>query len=103
MFYANSSLPFGGVGSSGLGKYHGKESFAQFSHLKPVCECHVNPVSRMINGVVALILAIPYRIRLPARLTAALSTEFIPNMSEIWPLAVSFLLGALAMYAIVKH
>ena len=27
MFYANSSLPFGGVGSSGLGKYHGKESF----------------------------------------------------------------------------
>ena len=25
--FANSDMPFGGVGSSGLGKYHGKESF----------------------------------------------------------------------------
>lgn len=29
-------LPFGGVGESGMGAYHGKTSFDLFSHLKPV-------------------------------------------------------------------
>ena len=31
---ANSNVPFGGVGNSGMGKYHGKESFYTFSHTK---------------------------------------------------------------------
>lgn len=31
-----SSLPFGGVGESGIGSYHGKASFATFSHFKSV-------------------------------------------------------------------
>jgi aldehyde dehydrogenase (NAD+) len=31
---ANKHLPFGGVGASGLGRYHGKESFRAFSNLK---------------------------------------------------------------------
>ena len=31
-----SSLPFGGVGHSGFGAYHGKASFDTFSHYKPV-------------------------------------------------------------------
>jgi aldehyde dehydrogenase (NAD+) len=30
------TLPFGGVGSSGMGKYHGKASFDTFSHYKSV-------------------------------------------------------------------
>lgn len=34
--YQNSSLPFGGVGTSGIGAYHGKESFKLFSHYKSV-------------------------------------------------------------------
>ncbi|MDU8926011.1 aldehyde dehydrogenase family protein [Alisedimentitalea sp. MJ-SS2] len=29
-------LPFGGVGASGMGAYHGRASFDTFSHLKPV-------------------------------------------------------------------
>jgi len=29
-------LPFGGVGDSGMGRYHGREGFETFSHLKPV-------------------------------------------------------------------
>lgn len=33
---ANSNLPFGGVGASGMGRYHGKYSFETFSHAKPV-------------------------------------------------------------------
>jgi aldehyde dehydrogenase (NAD+) len=33
---AESSLPFGGVGESGIGSYHGKFSFDTFSHYKSV-------------------------------------------------------------------
>jgi len=33
---ATSYLPFGGVGSSGLGSYHGKYSFETFSHYKSI-------------------------------------------------------------------
>lgn len=33
---ANNSLPFGGVGPSGMGSYHGAYSFQTFSHFKPV-------------------------------------------------------------------
>lgn len=33
---ANTNLPFGGVGNSGVGKYHGKESFETFTHNKSV-------------------------------------------------------------------
>ena len=36
--YANSDLPFGGVGSSGYGAYHGKWGFDALSHLKPIME-----------------------------------------------------------------
>ena len=34
--FINDKLPFGGVGHSGMGAYHGKFSFDSFSHLKPV-------------------------------------------------------------------
>lgn len=30
------NVPFGGVGASGMGSYHGKSSFDTFSHMKPV-------------------------------------------------------------------
>jgi acyl-CoA reductase-like NAD-dependent aldehyde dehydrogenase len=32
----NHNLPFGGVGSSGMGAYHGKRSFETFSHIKSI-------------------------------------------------------------------
>ena len=31
----NKNLPFGGIGNSGMGKYHGYETFKTFSHFKP--------------------------------------------------------------------
>ena len=34
--FANINLPFGGIGASGMGAYHGKHSFKLFSHLKPI-------------------------------------------------------------------
>ncbi len=36
MHYANHRLPFGGVGSSGMGNYHGKHGFLTFSHQKSI-------------------------------------------------------------------
>ena len=36
------SLPFGGIGQSGMGSYHGKKSFDTFSHYKSVLKTHKN-------------------------------------------------------------
>lgn len=36
MHLANHNLPFGGVGNSGMGSYHGKDGFDTFSHHKSV-------------------------------------------------------------------
>ncbi|OAY30083.1 aldehyde dehydrogenase family 3 member F1 [Manihot esculenta] len=34
--YVADTLPFGGIGKSGIGRYHGKFSFDAFTHYKPV-------------------------------------------------------------------
>ena len=36
MHITNKNLPFGGVGNSGLGKYHGRESFLAFSNRRAI-------------------------------------------------------------------
>ena len=36
MHIANDRLPFGGVGNSGIGHYHGKYSFDVFSHERSI-------------------------------------------------------------------
>jgi len=36
MHIASNKLPFGGVGNSGIGSYHGRFSFDTFSNQKPV-------------------------------------------------------------------
>jgi len=36
MHFANANMPFGGVGNSGQGRYHEKESFLAFSHTRSV-------------------------------------------------------------------
>ncbi len=33
---AVDDLPFGGIGPSGMGRYHGREGFETFSHMKPI-------------------------------------------------------------------
>lgn len=38
MHISNSSLPFGGVGNSGTGSYHGEAGFRTFSHYKSILE-----------------------------------------------------------------
>ena len=36
MHIANENIPFGGVGNSGMGRYHSKESFEAFSHTRSI-------------------------------------------------------------------
>lgn len=38
MQYVADTLPFGGVGETGFGRYHGKFSFDMFSHEKVVAK-----------------------------------------------------------------
>ena len=35
---ATSEMPFGGVGESGMGSYHGEEGFKVFSHTKSIVD-----------------------------------------------------------------
>ncbi|WP_205701606.1 aldehyde dehydrogenase family protein [Hymenobacter rigui] len=36
LYLANGALPFGGVGDSGIGNYHGEAGFREFSHYKSI-------------------------------------------------------------------
>jgi coniferyl-aldehyde dehydrogenase len=38
LHYAQDDIPFGGVGASGMGAYHGREGFRTFSHAKGIFE-----------------------------------------------------------------
>lgn len=40
---AAEDLPFGGIGESGMGAYHGRAGFDTFSHLRPVMERPMRP------------------------------------------------------------
>ncbi|WP_105994238.1 aldehyde dehydrogenase [Staphylococcus simulans] len=48
MHLANPNLPFGGVGASGFGKYHGKYSFYTFTHEKS----YIYKTTRLESGLV---------------------------------------------------
>ncbi len=41
--FANSDLPFGGRGSSGMGRYHGRHTFETFTHYKSILRRSLKP------------------------------------------------------------
>lgn len=43
MHVSSSYMPFGGVGSSGMGSYHGKVGFETFSHRKNIVDSYFHP------------------------------------------------------------
>lgn len=47
------NLPFGGVGLSGIGAYHGKHSFDTFTHRKSCLVKDFNIIGESISSLVA--------------------------------------------------
>ncbi len=48
LHYVSSELPFGGVGTSGMGSYHGYHGFLAMSHARPVVRQHEPAVARLL-------------------------------------------------------
>lgn len=44
------SLPFGGVGMSGMGAYHGQYSFDTFTHKKPCLVKRISPFAEYLTS-----------------------------------------------------
>jgi coniferyl-aldehyde dehydrogenase len=63
LHFLQEDLPFGGVGASGMGAYHGREGFETFSHKKAVFrQSSINsgnllrpPYTRVIERIVAFL------------------------------------------------
>jgi coniferyl-aldehyde dehydrogenase len=66
MHVAMEDLPFGGVGPSGMGSYHGVDGFRQFSHRKAI---YSQPVAKMVEGQLANIRP-PYGDAIAKRMAA---------------------------------
>ncbi len=64
LHYANEDLPFGGVGASGIGAYHGEDGFLTFSHRKAVLyQPKLNgaglvspPYGKMVDRLLSIVL-----------------------------------------------
>lgn len=48
LHYVNPELPFGGVGTSGMGSYHGYHGFLAMSHARPVVRQHEPALARLL-------------------------------------------------------
>jgi coniferyl-aldehyde dehydrogenase len=64
LHYGQDDMPFGGVGSSGMGAYHGHEGFKTLSHAKAVFQqARVNftdimrpPFGRLLERIVEFMM-----------------------------------------------
>ncbi len=62
--FINRDMPFGGVGASGMGAYHGRRTFDTFCHFKPVMKqsrwfdlpFRYPPFSRLRTALLELLL-----------------------------------------------
>jgi len=84
------TLPFGGVGPSGMGSYHGKYTFNTFSHQKAVLGRDFNPIGEYLGeGRYA-----PYHEWKINRLGLLLKNRKIPKFLGLLPYLACILLGA---------
>ncbi|KAI4456348.1 aldehyde dehydrogenase [Holotrichia oblita] len=77
------NLPFGGVGDSGIGVYHGRKSFDTFTHKKSVLKRNFCPISEMLYKL----RYPPYsdrKTRFVSFLTQKKGVEFSANSSCIY-------------------
>jgi hypothetical protein len=91
-------LPFGGVGDSGIGNYHGKYSYETFTHQKSVVVRNFSKVGEAIMGV----RYPPYKARNTQFVTVFVKYLHKFNIRKGQPLAyaVSFVFGIATTLAI---
>jgi len=88
-------LPFGGVGNSGMGAYHGKYSFDTFTHYKPVLERGYNPLVEKLCSV----RYPPYTAAKMARAQNLLKNPKMPSLAPLKYL-ITFGLGIASVFAL---
>lgn len=76
--YGNHAAPFGGVGMSGSGAYHGKAGFDTFSHQRPVAQ-HDLPTG-LAGALVPPLTA--ERVETVAATGAAVAADFVARVSR---------------------
>eukprot|EP00731_Ephydatia_muelleri_P025046 Em0017g129a len=96
MHFSANTLPFGGVGHSGLGAYHGKFSFDTFTHQKPVLS-----TSTGLEVVNKLVRYPPWTQRKLQILGWVLSPS--QKRSSFWPYLCLVLLVILVAMAIQRY
>ncbi|XP_022817475.1 aldehyde dehydrogenase, dimeric NADP-preferring isoform X2 [Spodoptera litura] len=95
MFYAVESLPFGGVGASGLGAYHGKKTFETFTHKKSCLVKNFSPIGeKLASGRYP-----PYTDGNLKMLNLLLRKRFGPSLKFL-PYLLCFAVGAGLSYGI---
>jgi len=63
MHVAQHDLPFGGIGNSGMGQYHGYEGFLEFSKLRPIFIQAARPLSAsLLNPPYGMVFKMMYRL-----------------------------------------
>lgn len=77
--FCATSIPFGGVGTSGLGNYHGRFSFHAFTHARGVSRCTMDSLQPppCAHKDAAASVKEPPQCIVPALLTAA-------NLTGLW-------------------
>lgn len=88
------SLPFGGVGDSGFGVYHGKSTFETFSHQKSVLIRGYSPILEWVSSK----RYPPYSESNLKRLLRLLKKRQFVDIDPSWQGFLIFLLGAWTLY-----
>ncbi|XP_015782605.1 aldehyde dehydrogenase, dimeric NADP-preferring-like [Tetranychus urticae] len=88
------ALPFGGVGDSGFGVYHGKSTFDTFSHYKSVLIRGYNPLLEWVSSK----RYPPYTESNLKRLLRVIKKRHLMPADSDWTVLFIFLLGALSFY-----
>eukprot|EP00123_Amoebidium_parasiticum_P016442 comp23434_c1_seq1/m.39018 comp23434_c1_seq1/g.39018 ORF comp23434_c1_seq1/g.39018 comp23434_c1_seq1/m.39018 type:complete len:506 (-) comp23434_c1_seq1:166-1683(-) len=77
MHFAVHSLPFGGIGPSGMGAYHGHHTFEVFSHMKPVM---IRPQGLEIANLPRYAPLTPAKFNVLKRIVPRVTDNFIMRM-----------------------
>ncbi|XP_060805416.1 aldehyde dehydrogenase family 3 member B2 [Amyelois transitella] len=95
MFYGVETLPFGGVGNSGIGAYHGKASFDTFTHKKSCLKRNFAAIGeKLASGRYP-----PYTEGNLKMITALMRKRHGPSLKFL-PYLLAFALGAGLSYGI---